>query len=84
MRLTLTNNLTNRQWELSVTDNGSNSMYWCFPAVVLPAGMPDGEYTYILEDDAGRTCADGLMRIGNYTRNIVQPPTDNQFKQYNG
>lgn len=84
MRLILTNNLTNREWRYSVTDSGGNAMYWHFPSLQLADDMPDGEYTYTLQDETGETYSRGLARIGDYTPEVTQPADNNEFIQYRG
>lgn len=84
MQLILTNNLTNREWRYSVTDSGGNAMYWHFPSLQLADDMPDGEYTYVLQDEAGEIYSRGLARIGNYAPEVTQPADNNEFIQYRG
>lgn len=51
--------------------------------IALPAGLPDGEYEYVLAED-GRTLASGVAQVGDYQRVSVEPRegTKIQFKQY--
>lgn len=83
MVLTFTNNVDKSVYNFDVTDNNLSQIFYNFN-IVLPEGMPDGEYGYVLTDgDTG--LATGLVQIGDYVPEKTEYTKDNNsFIQYKG
>ena len=83
MVLKFTNNTTKQEWNLDVTDTNDSRMFYHFD-IILPEGMPDGEYTYILLDD-DTPKASGLLQVGEYIpdNNTYTAQTQNGYIAYN-
>lgn len=82
MVIKLTNNLTKSEVELEVEDKGVSASFFAFD-IVLPPGMDEGEYTYILYD-MGTEVARGLCQIGEYQAKKETYKQKKKTVQYNG
>lgn len=83
MKLIIKNNITHKEFEYSVEDLNESSIYYTFN-INIPDSFDDGEYSYILKDDADKIVATGLMRIGDYKQENTQYNNnkDNKYIQY--
>ena len=86
MVLKLTNNVSKKEYEFTVTDLENSKLYYHFNNFVLEEHMDDGEYNYYLYDEEETLVAQGLLQVGNYNaeRKIYKETENNTYKQYNG
>lgn len=80
MRLEIKNNLDKHTYNFEVNDQQTSSIYYHF-SVRLPAGIPDGEYTYTLWDE-DELKASGLLQIGDYQKKVTEYGKNKTYKQY--
>lgn len=79
MIFTIISGISKKEWSTEVEDRSRSSLFYNF-TLLLPEGLPDGEYTYRLTD-GDAVLATGLVRIGRYgAKNAVY--TDNDRKPY--
>lgn len=85
MTLKLTNNVSKKEYEYTVTDMEDSKMYYHFENFVLDDNMDDGEYDYFLYDEENTVVAQGLCQIGDYEREETTIYDNNKptYKQYN-
>lgn len=66
------------EWQEGVEEPG-----YLRGTIALPAGLPDGEYEYVLAEGA-QVLGSGVAQVGDYQRVPVEPKdgTKINFKQY--
>lgn len=83
MKLKLVNNLTKSEYNLTnLEDKGTSRIFWNFD-IVLPSGLADGEYSYVLAYDNGVVEATGLLQVGDYVPD-TKPYKGDTIKESNG
>lgn len=85
MKLKLQNNVSKTEYEFTVTDQNSSTLFYTFE-ISLPSGVIDGEYSYYLTDK-GKTIAQGVCQIGDYNpedTKTYKEENKTTYKQYNG
>ena len=84
MVLKLINNFNKKEYEFDAFDVNDSRNFYHF-SIMLPEGMDDGEYTYILYDDKGKQLASSLLQIGDYRpNNTVYTSPKNNYITYDG
>lgn len=77
-KLRIVNNLTNKEVILDVVDKSTANLFYTFDVDLI---LQTGEYKYEVLYD-GEIKTNGLMIVGDYSKDKTQYQTDNTIKTY--